>query len=98
MSDAYDIFNLIDFGPADYLPGETTMAAKLLNKVEICTSSRLNARKRALWGEFLVNTASGIGQKTNTGSIMQSVQGIAGGGGAGALNSIGGIASQFLAK
>lgn len=98
VSDTYDLFNLIDFGPADYTPSEATMAAKLLAKVETCSSSRLNAKKKALWGEFLVTTAGSLGQKTNTGSIMDQVSGIATGGGAGALGSLGSIATQFMNK
>jgi hypothetical protein len=98
VSDTYDLFNLIDFGPADYTPAEATMAAKLLSKVEACSSSRLNAKKKALWGEFLVSTAGSLGQKTNTGTIMDQVGGIATGGGAGALGSLGSIATQFMNK
>ncbi len=98
MSDTYDLFNQIGFGPADYLPSEATMAARLLNKVETCTTAKLSAKKRAMWGEFLVNTASGIGQKTNTGSIMDQVGAISASGGAGALGSLGSIATQFMMK
>jgi hypothetical protein len=100
MSDTYSLFLQIDFAPADYLSGEATMAAKLLGRVESCTDAKLSAKKRAMWGEFLVNTAGSLGQKTNTGSIMEQVGAMtSGGGGAmGALGSIGGIATQFMAK
>jgi hypothetical protein len=98
LSDTYDLFNLIDFGPADYTPAEATMAAKLLNKVETCSTSKLNQKKKALWGEFLVNTASSLGQKTDTGNIMQTVGSISSKGGIGALGSLGSIATQFMNK
>lgn len=98
MSDAYDLFNLVDFGPADYTPSEATMAAKLLSKVESCSSSKLNAKKRALWGEFLVNTAGGLGKKTDTSAIMQQVGNISSNGGVGAIGSLGSVASQLMNK
>jgi hypothetical protein len=99
VTDTYDLFNIIDFGPADYLPAEATMAARLLNRVEDCSSGKISAKKKALWGEFLINTAGSLGQSTNTGTIMESVGQIAGSRNAGgAMGSIGAIASQFLAK
>lgn len=92
-SDIYDIFNLVDFTEADYTKSEATMAAKLIAKIETCSNAKLSAKKKAMWGEFLTNTISGVGQSTNTGAIMQSVQGITSGGG---LSSLGAIASQFM--
>lgn len=98
-TDMYDLFNLVDFSEADYTKQEATMAAKLIAKVEQCSYSKLSAKKRALWGEFLTGTLSTVGQSTNTGQIMQSVGGIAGsGGGLGGLSSIGSLATQFLNK
>ena len=74
-----------------------TMASKLIAKIENCSNSKLNAKKRAMWSEFLMGTISNIGQPTNTGSIMEQVSNIAGsGGGLGSLSSLGAIASQFL--
>lgn len=93
-SDIYEIFSLVDFGPDDYTKAEATMAGKLLDKVEKCSSAKLSAKKRAMWGEFLTNTVGNMGQKTNTGAIMQQVQSLTGGGGG--LKSLGGIATQFL--
>lgn len=72
-SNIYEVFNLIDFDTEDYTLSEATNAARLMGKIENCSSAKLNARKRALWGEFLVNTLGAVGQKTNTGAIMQSV-------------------------
>lgn len=99
LSDAYDIFYMIDFTPADYIPSEATMAARLMNKLESCSSIKVNAKKKEMWGDFLINTAGGLGQKTNTGSIMEQVGTItSSGGGMGALGSLGAIATQYMDK
>ncbi len=95
VSDIYDIFNLVDFSEADYTPSEATMAAKLIAKIEKCSHAKLSAKKKAMWGEFLVDTIGNVGQKTNTGAIMESVGGLTGGGG---LSSLGAIATQFMDK
>ena len=98
-SNIYDIFNLIDFGTEDYSADEAAMASKLMAKMEKCAPAKLNAKKLALWGDFVVSTVGGIGQKTNTGSIMDAVNGIiSSGGGMGAVQSLGGIATQLLDK
>ncbi len=97
VSDIYDIFNLIDFSTADYTPQEATMAGKLMAKIENCSHSKLSAKKRAIWGEFLTNTISGVGQSTNTGTIMETVSSItSSGGGVSSLGSLGQVAAQFL--
>ncbi len=96
VSNIYDVFNLVDFAQADYTPTEATMAAKLISKIEKCSYSKLNAKKKAMWGDFLIDTISGVGEKTNTGAIMQTVSGVANTGGMGALQSLGGLASQFM--
>ncbi len=96
VSDIYDIFNLIDFAESDYTPAEATMAAKLIAKIEKCSYAKLNAKKRSMWGEFLIDTISTTGAQTNTGTIMQSVGGIAGGDLKGGMSSLGGLATQLL--
>ncbi len=99
VSNIYDVFNLVDFAEADYAnQQELNMAANLLNKVEKCSYAKLNAQKKAMWGEFLVNTISTAGQKTSTGSIMQVVGSTANAGPMGALQSLGGFATQFMNK
>ena len=100
-SNIYEIFNLIDFVDADYSKQEATMAGKILSKVETCSSAKLNAKKRAMWGEFIVSTVGNVGQGTNTAAIMESVSTLSssgGGGGLGSLGSLGSIATQFLNK
>ena len=101
VSNIYDVFNLIDFTEADYTASEAKMAATLTAKIENCSHAKLSAKKKALWGEFLTTTVGGLGQKTNTASVMETVSGMAGSLGGGAmqsLGSIGSIATQFLNK
>lgn len=96
VSNIYDVFNLIDFDTTDYTQQEAKMAGNLISKIENCSYAKLNAKKKALWGEFLIDTVGGLGQKTNTATIMQTVGGVANSGGMGALQSLGSIATQFM--
>ena len=99
VSDMYEIFNLVDFTTADYTKKEAETAAKIISKIETCSNAKLNAKKRAMWGEFIVNTVSTVGKPTSTDTIMQSVSGVvSSGGGLGGLSSLGSIATQFLDK
>lgn len=101
VSNVYDIFNMVDFTQSDYTASELTMASKLMAKIENCSSAKLDARKKALWGEFLTTTIGSMGQKTNTASIMDVVGSVANvnkSNMGGALQSLGGVATQFLAK
>lgn len=99
VSDMYEIFNLVDFSTADYTKKEAEVAAKIISKIETCSNAKLSAKKREMWGEFIVNTVGTVGKPTSTDTIMQSVSGVVGsGGGLGGLSSLGAIASQFLDK
>lgn len=95
-SNIYNIFSLIDFGPDDYTRSEATMAAKLLNKIENCSDAKLSAKKRAMWGEFLIDTVGNMGGATNTGAIMQQVQSGVSAGGLGSLGSLGSLVQGFM--
>ena len=96
----YEIFDLIDFGAGDYSRQETTMAAKLLARVEVCTDKKISQQKKQMWGEFLVGAMGNVGQKTDTAAIMQTVSNITQNGKSlnGGLSSLGAIASQFIDK
>ena len=96
VSNIYDIFNLVDFETEDFTTEEAKMASVLLSKIENCSYAKLNAKKRALYGQFVMDTVGSLGQKTNTGAIMQTVSGVANSGGMGALQSLGSIATQFM--
>lgn len=99
VSDIYEIFNLVDFAKEDYTKQEMTMAGKLMDKIENCSNAKLSDKKKAMWGEFLTTTIGSVGQRTNTGAIMETVSGIANTkGGLGGLSSLGAIATQFLDK
>lgn len=98
VSNIYNIFNLIDFTDKDYTASEVKMASQLLSKIEKCSDAKLSATKRAMWGDFLVNTIGNVGQSTNTGAIMQSVGNISQSGLGGGLSSLSGLATQFLDK
>ncbi len=97
VSNIYDVFNLVGFTTEDYTKSEATMAAKLISKTENCSHAKLSARKRQVWGDFLVQTMGSVGQSTNTGAIMESVQSVSGQG-LGGLSSLGSIAAQFMDK
>ena len=97
VSDIYELFNLITFTEADYTESELKMASQLITKIEKCSDAKLSAKKREMWGAFLTDTISNLGQPTNTGTIMQQVSSITSGGGAlGTLGSLGSFASQIL--
>ena len=98
VSNIYDIFNLIDFTEADYSGSELTMAAKLMSKIESCSYSKLSAKKRQLWGEFLSSTINSLGEPTNTGDIMQTVSSFTSGGLSQGLGSLGSLATSLFAN
>ena len=88
---------MIDFSAEDlYGANEVTMFGNLTNKIEKCSDAKLSARKRQMWGEFLTDTITNLGQPTNTGTIMDAVSGITSGGGLGSIGNIGNLAVQFL--
>jgi hypothetical protein len=94
VSDVYDVFALVGFGPADYLPSEATLAAKMMEKIERCSNVKLAAKKRELWGNFMFSAAGGLG-KTGAGlaDTMSAVNQImAAGGGASPMNALMGMA------
>lgn len=99
-SDIYEIFNLVDFSYEDYTVSEATMAAKILSKVDNCSDEKLSQRKREMWGQFLTTTIGGVGQKTNTSAIMDTVGNITKSGTnlTGGLSSLGAMATQFMSK
>ena len=99
-SDIYEIFNLVDFSYDDYTKSEATMAAKIISKIDNCSDAKLSQRKREMWGQFLTTTIGGVGQKTNTSTIMDTVGNITKSGTnlTGGLSSLGTITTQFLSK
>jgi len=96
VSNIYNVFALIDFSTDDLTTAEGTKYAKLTDKIEKCSDAKISAARRLMWGEFLTNTLSTVGAPTNTGSIMDAVKSVSSGGLGGGMNSISGIATQFL--
>ena len=97
-SNMYDIYYQINFSDEDLTKKEAETARIITNKIEECSSIKLNARKRALWSNFLTQTIGGIGQKTNTASIMEIVGQNANSGTQGIMNSLGGLATKFMGQ
>ncbi len=91
VSNIYEIFSLIDFTQADYTASEWATASKIMEKFENCSTVKLNARKKEAMGNFLANTVGGLGQKTNTGSVMEMVQSVTSGMGGGGGFNLGGL-------
>lgn len=102
VSNIYDIMALIDFSDKDYTTSELTQVVKLNEKIEHCSNAKLSARQKALWGEFLNNTVSGLGQKHDMsailGGVTQVTDSVGSGGGMGALQSLTGLATQFIGQ
>lgn len=99
VSNIYDVFNLVDFSEADYTVQEAKIAGNLIAKIEQCSYAKLNAKKKAMWGEFLIGTAGSLGQKTNTANIMEAINGLSGSlGNGGSLGAFGDIATKLLVQ
>ena len=90
MSDLYEVFGKIGFEDADYLPGEVSMVARLKEKAIKCAPEKLSAKQRELWGNMLMQTVSGLGEKQNAGATMEQVSSVLQSGGNSPLGSLGG--------
>lgn len=100
-SNVYEVFDLIDFGPADYVRSDNaTMVAKLMDRADRCSDVKIDKKKKQMWGEFLTTAMGNVGKKTDTAAIMQTVSNITQNGGSlnSGLSSLGSIASQFIEK
>lgn len=89
-SDIYEIFPKIGFEDADLLPSEVSMIAKLKEKAIKCAPEKLSAKQRELWGNMLVQTVGGLGQKQNAGDTMSQVSSVLQSGGNSTLGTLGG--------
>jgi hypothetical protein len=76
ISNIYDLFGLIPFGPDDLLPNEGSQATKLMEKMEICSPEAITAKKREMWGEFLTGTVSNLGKKQTNEDMLGQITGI----------------------
>ncbi len=96
VTNLYDIFEKIDFDEKDYTKSEASQAAALLQKSANCSGSKLAAKRLESFGGFITGAIGNMGQKTNTGSVMEAVSGVVGSSGLGGLGNLAGIATQFL--
>lgn len=96
-SNIYELFALITFTEADFTTDELKNYSKLKEKMEKCSGTKLADAQKALWGDFLVKSVGGVGQKTSTDSIMDAVSGFVGaGGGVGGLQSLTGFITNSM--
>lgn len=102
VSNIYDIFSKIPFGEKDYTVTEWNKVVKLMEKSERCAPAKINAAKRELWGGFLTQTISGVGQSagvSGTSAVLETVSSMSGSGGIQSmLPSLGQMAIQTLEK
>ena len=102
VSNMYDIFVKIPFGSEDYTRAEAKKIAVLTEKAQRCAPSKLAAAKRELYGGFLTQTLSGVGQSTGaagTTSVLDAVSSMGGGADIKSmLPSLGQMAVQTLDK
>ena len=91
---------MINFDESDYTKSEATQAQALLQKAANCSGNKLAAKRLESFGGFVTSTIGRLGQKTNTGSVMDAVSGVISnsGGGLGNLGGLATVASQFLDK
>ena len=102
VSNIYDIFEKIPFGDADYTKSEIKKIAKLKEKAERCSPSKIRAAKRELYGGFLTQTLSSVGQTTGaagTSGVLEAVTSMGGSGDVKSmLPSLGSMATQMFDK
>jgi hypothetical protein len=96
MTNMWMLFDMIDFDNKDYTNAESSQAQALLQKATNCSGNKLAAKRLETFGGFVTSTIGNMGQKTNTGSIMESVSTIVGSTGIGGISSLAGVATQFL--
>lgn len=98
----YDIFAKIPFSNADYTKAEATKVAKLKEKAERCSPSRIKAAKAELYGGFLTQTLSSVGQSTGAAGTTSVLNAVSSMGGSGDLKSmlpsLGEVATQMVDK
>jgi len=101
-SNIYDIMGMIPFSEEDFTIAELNKVKKLIEKAERCAPSKIAAAKREIWGGFLTQTLSSVGQTTGaagTGSVIQAVSSMGGSGNIQSLlPSLGSMAMQSFDK
>lgn len=102
VSNIYDVFGRIPFTDDDYTQKEARYVSSLKAKAERCSDAKVNAAKRELYGGFVAQTLSGVGQSTGaagTSSVLEAVSSMGGSGDVKSLlPSLGQMATQVLDK
>ena len=102
VSNLYEIFARIPFGDEDYTKAEAKKIAELKEKALRCSPNKVAAAKAELYGGFLTQTLSGIGQTSGaagTASVLESVSSMGGSGDIkSVLPSLGSMATQMFDK
>ncbi len=102
VSNIYDIFGKLPFTDADYTKSEIKKVAALKEKATRCAPAKIAAAKRELYGGFLTQTLSSVGQSTGaagTASVLEAVSSMGGSGDIKSmLPSLGSMATQMFDK
>jgi len=102
ISNIWDIFVKIPFGDEDYTKAEARKIAQLKEKAQRCAPSKIKAAKAELYGGFLTQTLSSIGQSTGTAGTASVLDAVSSMGGSGdiksMLPSLGSMATQMFDK
>lgn len=97
FSNIYSVFGAITFTEADYMADEASTYIKFVDKMEKCAPEKISQKSREAYASFIKGTIANAGQSTNTGSIMDAVGGLSGGG-LGGIGSMAPSVLQFLDK
>ena len=102
VSNIYDIFVKIPFTDEDYTKAEARKIAELKEKAQRCAPAKVAAAKRELYGGFVTQALSSIGQTTGTAgtsSVLETVSSMGGSGDVKSmLPSLGSMATQLFDK
>lgn len=95
----WDIWAMIPFEDKDFTKSESSRATALNEKAKKCSPAKLAEKRMEQLGGFVLDSVGNIGQKTNTGSIMETVQSVVGNTSlGGTLGGVAPILGQFLDK
>jgi len=83
VSNIYDVFGRLPFNDDDYTKSESKKITQLKEKAQRCAPERIAAAKRELYGGFLTQTLSSVGQSSGaagTSSVLDAVSAMGGSG------------------
>lgn len=99
-SNAYEVYGYMGWSEADLMSSEeVSNHAKLMKKIEECDPAVLKKKKQEMTMGLVTNTLGGLGQKQNTGGVMEQVGAMmqtSGGGGSNPLGSLAPMGMSML--